>query len=69
VKRGSTDAETCRLNGWDVGTVLVGDEGYGPTTIQITAIGEECILARTGSWCESTWTLTCREWERGEPAL
>ncbi len=33
MKRGSTDAETCRLNGWGVGTVLVGDEGYGPTTI------------------------------------
>jgi len=62
VKRGSTDAETCRLNGWDVGTVLVGDEGYGPTTIRITAIGDEAILARTGSRRESTWTLTCRDW-------
>lgn len=64
MKRGSTDAETCRLNGWSVGTVLVGDEGYGPTTIRITAIGEESILAaRAGSRRESTWTLACREWE------
>jgi len=65
VKRGSTDAETCRLNGWGVGTVLVGDEGYGPTTIRITAIGDEAILARRTlpGRCESTWTLTCREWE------
>jgi hypothetical protein len=45
-KIGKTAASTCALNGWTVGTVLVGDEGYGPEKIVITAIGEEHILAR-----------------------
>jgi len=68
--RGRTERETCELNGWTVGTRLVGDEGYGPTIITITAIGETRLLAtatrvRNGRLChdgESTWTLTCREW-------
>jgi hypothetical protein len=71
MKRGTTDAETCRLNGWDVGTRLVGDEGYGPTVIRITAIGDERILAIRETHNgeppqfarENVWTLTCREWE------
>lgn len=46
VLRGNTEAETCRLNGWNVGTVLVGDEGYGPEKIKITAIGEESTVAK-----------------------
>jgi hypothetical protein len=69
--RGKTEAETCRLNGWSVGTVLVGDEGCGAEKIKITAIGEENILARRlESPCgrlvknsEKTWTLSCREWK------
>lgn len=68
MRRGATDAETCRLNGWDVGTELVGDQGYGPSTIVITAIGERQILARCTHHGdgrihgERTWTLTAREW-------
>jgi hypothetical protein len=69
--RGKTEAETCRLNGWTVGTVLVGDEGYGPEKIKITAIGEESILAkmiedRNGVAIdrhEGTWVLYCRDWK------
>jgi hypothetical protein len=61
-----SDAELCRRNGWTPGTQLVGDEGYGPTTITITAIGEHGILAR----CTNnrlidrvtSWTLHCRDW-------
>ena len=70
--RGKTDADTCAFNGWTVGTRLVGDQGYGPTVIRITAIGEKSILAVCeshdhGKPCdrgpqESSWTLTCREW-------
>jgi hypothetical protein len=63
------DAELCRSNGWTVGTRLVGDEGYGPTVIQITAIGESVLLAkavsqdgRSVSGRELTWTLACRDW-------
>lgn len=64
------DAQTCRENGWEVGQHLVGNEGYGPTVIVITAIGEECVLARAVSHRgepvdadEGTWTLTCRNWQ------
>jgi hypothetical protein len=69
--RGKTEAETCRLNGWTVGTVLVGDEGYGPEKIMITAIGEESILAKrvedrhgvAMDGHEGVWTLRCRDWK------
>lgn len=40
-----SSAEICRRNGWPVGTRLVGDEGYGPTVIEITAIGTRSVLA------------------------
>jgi hypothetical protein len=69
MRYGKTDAETCRLNGWAVGTRLVGDEGYGPAVIEITAIGRSGIFAvchsRNGKPVregEHTWTLSAREW-------
>lgn len=64
-------AEICRMKGWKVGQRLVGDEGYGPTTIEITAIGERNILAKTvgtprgddiGS--EHLWSLDHRDWKQ-----
>jgi len=65
-----TPAETCRKNGWIPGTRLVGDEGYGPTVIEITAIGHYSILAVTishdgkpGGRHESSWTLAYRDWK------
>jgi hypothetical protein len=68
-----SDASKCRINGWGAGTVLEGDEGYGPTRIVLTAIGEEKILARriseNGIPCddrETGWTLQCREWHKVE---
>ena len=62
--------DVCKAHGWDVGTVLVGDEGYGPTIIQITALGERNLLAKGVSHNgkplkhdrESCWTLECRDW-------
>jgi len=68
--RGQTETETCLLNGWVAGTVLIGDEGFGPEKIKITAIGEEAILARTIETgkgdavdrSEGLWTLAHREW-------
>lgn len=50
--RGRTERETCDLNGWTVGTVLRGHEQWGDgrgiwTTIRLTAVGEETILARS----------------------
>lgn len=76
-----SDAQKCIENGWTVGTHLVGDEGYGPTVIRITAIGEERILAKTVSRNgkpprytepDENWTLDYRDWEvasqpTGEP--
>lgn len=64
-------ARICRENGWDIGTDLVGDEGYGPSVIRITAIGESSILARLVSLrgekvrgaMETTWTLSNRDWK------
>lgn len=65
-------ADICRLNGWGVGTRLAGDEGYGVTIIEITAVGEAAILAKAlshkGEPCcdwskkESAWVLWCRDW-------
>jgi hypothetical protein len=61
------DADICRKNGWGIGTRLVGDEGYGPTVIEITGLGETHLLAKTishngKSELEHLWTLSCREW-------
>lgn len=71
MKRGTTDAETCQLNGWEVGDVLVGAEGCVFEHIQITAIGEQKILARSFmrngipvDSDEASWTLICRNWRR-----
>lgn len=65
-----SDAELCRQNGWPIGTFLVGDEGYGPTVIEITAIGSKHILASSvlhkGEPCsggEVMWTLKNRDWK------
>jgi len=64
-------SEICRRNGWGPGTKLVGDEGYGPCVIEITAIGVEAILARCLSPHDSgegVWTLECRDWKPLQPA-
>ena len=58
----------CREHGWGVGTRLVGDEGYGPTEIVITAIGNQTLLARAiPNGTESPWTLSCRDWREVQP--
>lgn len=67
----TTDVDICRANGWTVGDRLVGDEGYGPTVIRITAIGEQRILAIAESHngvpaqapSEGVWTLAHRSWQ------
>lgn len=63
------DVETCKRNGWTVGTRLTGDEGYGPTTIEITYLSDQTLLAKRistpdGRYVgeESSWTLMCRDW-------
>jgi hypothetical protein len=63
------DADICRINRWGVGTRLVGDEGYGPTVMRITGLGEQMVLAVAESHNgvpqrphEGPWSLRCREW-------
>jgi len=71
MKRGKTERETLELNGWKVGDILEGDEGYGPSRILITAIGDEKFLCRWDNQCEGVWepsesgstTLSCRDWK------
>lgn len=61
---GESDATHARRRGWGVGTRLIGDQGYGPTTITITALGQTRVLARAeGREREKTWTLTARDWQ------
>ena len=63
-------AVVCREHGWGAGTRLVGDEGQGPTVIEITAVGERMILAKQirhdgaeeTSSEEGVWVLVCRDW-------
>ncbi|WP_438346629.1 DUF7241 domain-containing protein [Methylorubrum populi] len=65
-------AEICRENGWGVGTRLVGDAGFGPTVIRITALGTRVMLARmirhngvaVGHNDEHAWSLAGRDWCR-----
>jgi hypothetical protein len=60
-------ADLCRANGWGPGTILSGDEGYGPTLIEVTAVGETNVLAVTLSHNgrphgrhENNWSLSER---------
>ena len=55
----------CCERGWTVGTILVGDEGYGPEEIVITAIGECEVLARVVNRprTEASWCLSHRDWK------
>jgi hypothetical protein len=67
-------ADKCRANGWKPGTRLVGNEGFGDTVIEITAIGEKDVLAKTISHegkknpspYESMWNLDHRDWKKLE---
>ena len=63
-------AVVCRERGWWAGTRLVGDEGHGPTVIEITAVGECYVLAKPVMHAgklyelpaEGMWTLCRRDW-------
>lgn len=54
----------CRERGWTVGTRLAGTDLSGETVIEITAIGESQVLAKTlKTGREASWTLACRDWQ------
>jgi hypothetical protein len=71
IKLGSTEKETLLLNGWGVGDILEGDEGYGTIRIKITAIGEERFLCKCDYKCNGIYseeygskTLGRTEWKK-----
>jgi len=71
MQRGKTEAETIQLNGWVVGDILEGDEGYGPERIWITCVGEDHFFCRWDRKCDGQFgresrntTLSCREWKK-----
>lgn len=71
MRQSESNADFCRRMGFGVGTRLAGNEGYGETIIEITAIGHELILARKVSHCgvasmpiEGSWNLSGRDWRR-----
>lgn len=71
MKRGKTEKETLELNGWGIGDILEGDEGYGSDRIKITAIGEQRFLCRWDYKCKGIFkdesgntTLASREWKK-----
>ncbi len=72
-------ADLCRQNGWTVGTVLEGDDGFGPDRIVITLrfngsrgktmtnqTNEESILAKYigPMGREALWNLSFRDWKK-----
>lgn len=59
-------ASFCRSNGWQPGTVLVGNEGLGEEHYVITAVGKRQILVRKegdrDGWYETSLCLRYRCW-------
>src|SRR5699024_6075538 len=65
---GETSADHARRRGWTVGTRLISHGDSGSTTITITAIGRENILALPDdNRSEGAWTLQCRDWQLETP--
>lgn len=69
-RAGMSNADICRKLGWTEGTQIVGDEGYGPTVWEITALRPTGnLLAKQISHngkpvrdTEHFCTLSCRDW-------
>ncbi len=63
-------AEICHERGWGVGTLLTGNDGFGSMTIEITALGNQVMLARTvchngqptAYGGDRSWRLSDRDW-------
>ena len=57
-------ADICRTNGWKVGDIIEGNEGYGCCRLLLTAIGETNIFAKCLSHenYERSWSLQKGEW-------
>lgn len=63
-------AEVARAKGWSEGTRIVGDEGHGPTVIEITEMTRSRLFAKrishdgepANSDRDNSWVLYCRDW-------
>lgn len=59
-------ADLCRLHKWKVGDKLIGTDPHETSTIVITAIGIEGVLAVDETGHESSWDLFFRDWKKIE---
>lgn len=65
-------ADVARAKGWTEGTRIVGDEGYGPTVIEITEVTRSRLFAKRISHNgepvpdrrDNSWVLYCRDWTK-----
>lgn len=71
--RGYTDAHTCSVNRWRVGTILRSIDTVDPIYLRITAIGEESVLVRFLDHLlgpvskETPWSLKMNDWAEVVP--
>jgi len=67
-------AQVARAKGWSEGTRIVGDEGHGPTVIEITEMTHTRLFAKRISHNgapshtsrDGSWVLYCRDWAEVE---
>lgn len=71
MKRGKTEAETLKLNGWGIGDILEGEWFGRIRRVLITAVGEELFLCRWNNGVDGDFdsengstTLSMREWKK-----
>lgn len=70
LSRTMNPADVARAKGWTEGTRIVGDEGYGPTVIEITEVTRSRLFAKRISHNgvpvpergDNSWVLRCRDW-------
>lgn len=67
----SNSAERCYQEGWKVGDVVEGNEGFGPVRVRITSIGETSVMGRCieqssveVSTAEGIWSLLHFSWRK-----
>jgi hypothetical protein len=70
LSRTMNPADVARAKGWTEGTRIVGDEGHGPTVIEITEVTRSRLFAKRISHNgvpapdrrDTSWVLYCRDW-------
>jgi hypothetical protein len=64
-------AERCHQEGWKVGDIVEGNEGFGPVRVRITYIGETTVFGKCisqssveVSTSEGAWSLLHFSWRK-----